>query len=426
MLHQRYLMYNISFEVPKIQGLVLEPNIKQDKNIESLIHRNSFLSFSQHGQATTEDLLPCDTSIQTFNLQFFARPEDEGRTEQPTPRKIERARQRGQVTKSTELTSAGLSLITIIVFLFIGYYMFTELVKFVYNSLSMLHENRIEYANFSQLVISHLLFYFKIALPIMLVACLSALFLEASQVGLYFAPKALMPDFIKIKPNFGRIFQKLTLSKKALVDYGKTFFKLGVISYFTYRIISSEYHQLILLVDMDVISGFLFIAKLSGKIILIVTLFLLIMSFFDYLYQRYEFRQGLMMSRYELKDEWKQLEGDPLMRSKIRQRQRQMATRRMMAEVPKADVIITNPIHLAIAIKYDTGYMNAPMVIAKGMDHIAEKIVEIANQYGVPLIENKPLAKAIYDAVDINQQITPELYQAIAEVLAFVYQLKQR
>lgn len=426
MLHQKYLMYNISFEAPKIRGLVLEPNIKQDKNIESLIHRNSSLSFFQHGQATTEDLLPCDTSIQTFNLQFFARPEDEGRTEQPTPRKIERARQRGQVTKSTELTSAGLSLITIIVFLFIGYYMFTELVKFVYNSLSMLHENRIEYANFSQLVISHLLFYFKIALPIMLVACLSALFLEASQVGLYFAPKALMPDFIKLKPNFGRIFQKLTLSKKALVDYGKTFFKVGIISYFTYRIISSEYHQLILLVDMDVISGFLFIAKLSGRIILIITLFLLIMSFFDYLYQRYEFRQGLMMSRYELKDEWKQLEGDPLMRSKIRQRQHQMATRRMMSEVPKADVIITNPIHLAIALKYDTAYMNAPMVIAKGMDYVAEKIVEIANQYGVPLVENKPLAKAIYDAVDINQQIIPELYQAIAEVLAFVYQLKQR
>lgn len=426
MLDQRYLMYNMSFEAPKTQGWIFEQHEQTHRSAPTQHGQPDRVASTQHGQTHRSVLTPYDTSIQTFNLQFFARPEDEGRTEQPTPRKIERARQRGQVTKSTELTSAGLSLITIIVFLFIGYYMFTELIRFVYNSISMLHENRIEYANFSQFVISHLLFYFKISLPIMLVACLSALFLEASQVGLYFAPKALMPDFIKLKPNFGRIFQKLTLSKKALVDYGKTFFKLGVISYFTYRIISSQYHQLILLVDMDVISGFLFIAKLSGKIILMVTLFLLIMSFFDYLYQRYEFRQGLMMSRYELKDEWKQLEGDPLMRNKIRQRQRQMATRRMMAEVSKADVIITNPIHLAIAIKYDTAYMTAPMVIAKGMDHVAEKIIEIANQYGVPLVENKPLAKALYDAVDINQQITAELYQAIAEVLAFVYQLKQK
>lgn len=366
------------------------------------------------------------SAIEVFNLQLFARPEDEGRTEEPTPRKIQRARARGHVAKSAELTSAGLALITIFLLSFIGYYMFTSLVRFVYNSLSLLHENKINYNDFSNLIISNLLTFLQIAGPIMLTAYLAAIVLEASQVGLYFASRALMPDFSKLRPNFARIFHRLMPTKVALIDYLKTFFKIGVIAYFTYQVIRSEYQQLMLLMDMDVLEGFLFVAKLAYKIIVRVALFLVIMSLFDYLYQRYEYRQSLMMSRYELKDEWKQMEGDPLMRGRIRQRQRQMATRRMMAEVPEADVIITNPTHLAVAIKYDTAYMNAPTVVAKGMDFVAEKIVEIAVEHNVPVLENKPLAQALYDDVEVNQQIPAQLYQAMAEILAFVYQLKQK
>lgn len=361
-----------------------------------------------------------------FDLQLFAKPEDEGRTEAPTPRKIQRARARGQVAKSRELTSAGISLMTILLFPLIGYFMWTQLVKFVYISLSQLNTNIISISNFTQLLNFNIITFLKITIPFMLAGLIAGLVFEVIQVGIYFSPRSLMPDFMRLKPNFARVFTRLIPSKMALIDYGKTFFKLTVITILTYQIIKDSYQSILLLMEADVGEGFFLIANLAYKIILWVSIFLLLMSLFDYLHQRYEFKQSLMMSMHELKDEWKQLEGDPLMRSRVKERMRQMATRRMMAEVPGADVIITNPIHLAVAIKYDSASMRAPTVVAKGRDLIAERIVEIAKGYNVTIVENKPLAESLFETIEIGTEVPVQLYQAVAEILAYVYQLKQK
>ncbi|MEW6609046.1 MAG: flagellar biosynthesis protein FlhB [bacterium] len=361
-----------------------------------------------------------------FDLQLFATAEDEGRTEEPTQRKIQRARLRGQVAKSRELTSAGIALVTILVFPLIGYFMFIQLLKFMHMSFSQLHTAPISFSNFTQLLNFNITTFFKIAIPFLLLALVTGLVFEIMQAGVYFSPIALMPDFIRLKPNFSRVFSRFIPSKMALIEYGKTFFKLAVITIFTYQVIKNSYNDILLLPEADVVEGFFLIANLAYKIVLWVAIFLLLMSLFDYLHQRHEFRQNLMMSKHELRDEWKQLEGDPLMRARVRERMRQMATRRMMAEVPKADVIITNPIHLAIAIKYDSAFMRAPTVVAKGRDLIAEKIVEIARGYEVAIVENKPLAETLFETVEIGTEVPLELYRAVAEILAYVYQLRQK
>jgi len=365
------------------------------------------------------------TNIKEFDLQLFARPEDEGRTEEPTPRKIQRARARGQVAKSHELTSAGIALMTILLFYLIGYFLFTQLLKFMYTSFSQLHTNRVDFGNFTQLLNFNIIIFLKIVCPIMIVALIGALIFEVIQAGIYFTPRTLMPDFTRLRPNFARVFTRLIPSKMALVDYGKTFFKLTVITIITYQIIKNNYQNLLLLMEVDIGEGVLLIANLAFRIVLWVTIFLFLMSLFDYFYQRYEFKQTLMMSRHELRDEWKQLEGDPLMRARIRERMRQMARRRMMAEVPRADVVITNPVHLAIAIKYDSAVMRAPTVVAKGRDLIAKQIVELARKYEVVIVENKLLAETLFATVDIGIEIPVTLFHAVAEVLAYVYQLRK-
>ncbi len=366
------------------------------------------------------------TDIKEFDLQLFAKPEDEGRTEAPTPRKIQRARTRGQVAKSHELTSAGITLITILLFPLIGYFMFTQLVKFLHMSFSQIHTNTISFSNFTQLLNFNIITFFQIVFPFMIMALIAGLIFEVMQVGIYFSPQTLMPNFTKLKPNFTRIFTRLIPSKMALIDYGKTFFKLAVITIITYQIIKNGYSAILMLTESDIVEGFFLIATLAYKIVLWAAIFLLLMSLFDYLHQRHEFKQTLMMSKHELKDEWKQLEGDPLMRARVKERMRQMATRRMMAEVPGADVIITNPIHLAIAIKYEPASMRAPTIVAKGRDLIAERIVEIARGYNVIIVENKPLAETLFETVEIGTEISMALYQAVAEILAYVYQLKQK
>jgi flagellar biosynthetic protein FlhB len=364
--------------------------------------------------------------IKEFDLQLFARAEDEGRTEEPTPRKIQRARARGQVAKSRELTSAGIALLTILLFPLIGYFMFIQILKFVHMSFSQLHTNLLDLSNFTQVLYFNIVTFFKLAFPFMIMALIAALVFEVMQAGIYFAPRALMPDFTRLRPNFARVFTRLIPSKMALIDYSKTFFKLAVITIITYQIIKNGYPTILVLMESDIVEGFLLIANFAYKIVLWVAIFLLLMSLFDYLYQRYEFKQSLMMSRHELRDEWKQLEGDPLMRARIRERMRQMATRRMMAEVPGADVVITNPFHLAVALKYDSASMRAPTLVAKGRDLIAQRIVEIAKGYEVTIVENKPLAETLFESVEIGTEIPVTLYQAVAEVLAYVYQLKQK
>jgi flagellar biosynthetic protein FlhB len=206
--------------------------------------------------------------------------------------------------------------------------------------------------------------------------------------------------------------------------FAKSVVKAAVIFYIAYQVIRREYLPLLLL--GEVMPGFAFIGRLGFEIVMKVAFFLLIMSLIDYKYQKYRYIESLKMTKQEVKDEWKMREGDPLIKAKIKEKQREAALRRMVQDIPGADVVITNPVHLAVAIKYEPGQMNAPIVVAKGAGPLAERIIKIAEENGVPVVENKALAEALYRSTDIGEEIPPELYRAVAEVLSFVYRMKNK
>jgi flagellar biosynthetic protein FlhB len=362
-----------------------------------------------------------------FDLQLFAGPEDEGRTEEPTHRKLEQARKKGRVAKTTELSPTLITLTTCFLLSFIGLSIlksFCELITLTISHVKPYPEftPQITQSIFLQMGLS----YIKIVGPIMVCTCAFAFFSEIAQVGFHFASEAFSFDLSKCKLNFGKIWDRINFSTKTLVEYGKCLFKIAVISWFAYTTIRQNYSEIILSMSGSIHTGFFLIAHLSYEIMIKTAIFLAIMAILDYLYQRYEYKQSLRMTKHEMKDEWKQMEGDPLMRARIRERQQQMAKRRMMAEVAKADVVITNPTHIAVAIKYDSTTMSAPTVVAKGEAGVAENIKKIAQENGVPIVENPPLAQALYKAVQVGEEVATELYQAVAEVLAFVYKLKRK
>jgi len=360
-----------------------------------------------------------------FDLQLFASPEDEGRTEEPTRRKLERARRRGHVARTVELSPTIITLATCILLLFIGLWIFSSLWQFLYSSIILIDKD-LTATKLHSIFIRMGMDYLKIVTPIMACALFASLFSEFLQVGLFFSYEALQFDLSKVGLNLSKIWERLIPSVKILIEYAKAIFKIVVITYFAFDVITSHYERIISTMSDELISSFFLTAKMSFEIMIKSAVFLAIMSVLDYLYQRYEYKRSLKMTRYELKDEWKQMEGDPLMRARIRERQRQMAARRMMAEVEKADVVITNPTHIAVAILYDRSFMSAPMVVAKGESFIAEKIVAIAREHNVPIVSNKPLAEALYKAIKVGEEISIEFYQAVAEVLAFVWKLKKK
>ena len=240
----------------------------------------------------------------------------------------------------------------------------------------------------------------KTAFPIMLFIMAIGLAINFFQVGLNFSAESIEFKLDKLNPinGFGRIF-----SKRALVELAKSFFKIIVIGFFLYRFIHEQILAMPQFMFFDLTTSLALVAEI--------------------IYQRWQTTQDLKMTKQEVKDEMKQTEGDPQIKGKIRQKQRQMAMARMMKEVPKADVIITNPTHYAVALSYEQG-MVAPTVVAKGQDLVAQRIKEIGRDARVPIIENKPLARTLYAAVQVGDAVPHELYQAVAEVLAYVYRLK--
>ena len=226
----------------------------------------------------------------------------------------------------------------------------------------------------------------------------------------------------KLNPinGFGRIF-----SKRSLVELVKSLFKIAIIGSFLYLYLKDQIPFMPYFIYFDLAKSLEEIAKVIFNMVFQVIAIIIIMAIADYSYQKWQTTQDLKMTKQEVKDEYKQMEGDPQIKGKIKQKQRQMAMMRMMQEVPKADVIITNPTHLAIALMYKSG-MVAPLVVAKGQDVVAERIKQIARENKVTIVENKPLARALYTSVQVGDMVPHELYQAVAEVLAYVYRLKNR
>lgn len=363
------------------------------------------------------------SNLQEFiiNLTLFS----EEKTEKATPKRRSEAREKGQVAKSREVVSAVLLLLMFwsikILSTFIYNNLFLLLNKFltIFGDLDKLYEK----ANLHNIFIQTIWAFAVIMLPILGVAFLASLIANYLQVGFIFSIKPLKPNFNKLNPFEGikRIF-----SKSSIVELVKASIKITLIGYFIYDFLRDNYLMITKLIYMDLKSSTVFIGDSIITIGIRASMVLLVLAVFDYGYQLWDFEKNLRMSKQEIKEEYKQVEGNPQIKSKIREKQRQLSLRRMMAEIPKADVIITNPTHYAIAIKYDSKAYEAPIVIAKGKDLIAYKIKDTAKKSNVPVIENKPLAQALYKTTEIGQQIPVDMYQAVAELLAFVYSLKSK
>jgi flagellar biosynthetic protein FlhB len=257
----------------------------------------------------------------------------------------------------------------------------------------------------------------------MLTVVIAAILGNVLQIGVLFSAESVTPKISKIDPIKG--FQRL-FSMRSFVELIKSIFKICIIGTVAYFVVKDETDNVLVLMEQSAWGTMNYLGRISFKILLSTTIVLIALAILDYVYQRWEYEKSLRMTKQEIKDEYKNTEGDPLIKARIRRIQREAAQKRMMSEVPKADVVITNPTHLAIAIKYDHENMQAPMVVAKGANIIAEKIKQIAGENDVLIVEDKPLAQVLYKMVDINDLIPEDLYKAVAEVLAFVYDQKKK
>lgn len=357
-----------------------------------------------------------------IDLQLFADDGTGEKTEPATPRRREEARKKGQVFKSTDLNSAVI-LVAGAVVLFVTFpYMVEQLRNFT--SLYLLDRSLTDFTNdyIYKLLLEVLILLGKMLFPVFLATFITALIITYLQVGFVFSSDPLTPKLERLNPveGFKRIF-----SKRALVELTKALLKVVVTGYIVYTVFKNNFTIFPRFVDMELAQTLLVLRNIVFEIALKVGIFFIIVGVLDYIYQWYEHEKSLKMSKYDVKQEYKQVEGDPYIKSRQRQIQREAAMRRMMTEVPKADVVITNPTHFAVVLKYDAESMDAPTVVAKGQDFMALKIKEIAAEHDVTIVENPPLARTLYYALDIGAEVPEELYQAIAEVLAYVYKQKQ-
>ncbi len=352
-----------------------------------------------------------------LNLQFFAGE----KTEKATPKKKLDARKKGQVAKSAELSPAFIILIVFSLIFLFGSTIGEGLEQLFVLSLTEFSAWEVNIENVQVMVLQLLWICAKFMLPIFGAVLLVALITNYVQVGFLVTGEPLKMKLERLDPikGFKRIF-----SMRALVELVKSLLKISIVSVVVAVVLLGEKERLLLLSKYSIAEMLRFVGGLTLKLGIYVAILLVILAVFDYMYQRYEHNKNLRMSKQDIKDEYKNIEGDPLIKSKIRERQKQMAMRRMMQEVPNADVVITNPTHFSIALKYEAGKMSAPVVLAKGQDYVALKIREVATANGIMLIENKPLARALYHRVEIGESIPEDLFKAVAEVLAYVYRLK--
>ncbi|WP_198507839.1 flagellar biosynthesis protein FlhB [Bacillus sp. FJAT-45037] len=353
-------------------------------------------------------------------LQFFA---DE-KTEKATPKKRQDSRKKGQVAKSTDVNTA---VILLFVFFFLWFFggtllgtTLSNLMKHVFQTYLLLE---LTPKSFEMMFVELTMEAAVVLLPIMLVAMIAGIFSSYVQVGPMLTTDPLKMKLSKLDPikGFKRIF-----SVRAIVELLKSLLKISFAGVVVFLIIWFNLEDVMLLSQKSVIEGFATIAQLAALMSVAVAILLLFLSVPDYLYQRYDHEKQIKMSKKDIKDEHKNMEGDPRIKSKRKQKQMEMAMQRMMQEVPNADVVITNPTHYAIALKYDEEKSDAPIIVAKGVDYVAQKIKRVADENHIVMVENKPLARALHSQAEIGDQVPEDLFKAVAEVLAYVYRLKNK
>ena len=364
-----------------------------------------------------------------LDLQLFAKEGPGGeKTEPATDKKLDDARKEGQVAKSNELTQS----ITLFAF-FIALKIwagncgtnFLEMFSGIYNRMSELTtlvDGEMSTKDFASLISFVLLRILWTVLPFFAVAVAVAFIVDVMQVKWKPTAKPLAPKASKLNPikGFSKIF-----SKEKLVELLKSVLKFALIGYIAYTTLKDQFATLFLLYDMELKAAFLTFGNIAINMGVKMSAFYLVIGFADYLYQKWKFSEDMKMTKQEVKDEWKNTEGDPQVKGKQRQRMQEASRRRMMQNVPSADVVITNPTHFAVAIKYEPEVMDAPYVVAKGEDFLAARIKDKAREAGVEIVENKPLARMLYYNVDLGEAIPPELYQTVAEILAVIYNARK-
>jgi len=358
-----------------------------------------------------------------MDLQWFA-AEDEGRVHDPTDITYRKAREEGRVAKSQELIAALGLLLPAIAIIFLAPYIVrtcTEMLKFF-----LTRVNELDPLTDRLTAVIVVNYYLPLALPILAVAVVAALFSNWIQVGFLFTTKPLVPDFTKILPKFGRYFGKI-FSKEGLFNMLKSVFKMFVIGSVAFFVIRSQFNQLVNLQTAGLWTGITLVASLAAKLLVIIALLLLVLSVPDIFFQKWQFKESLKMTREAAKEEMKQEDGDPEMRRRLKNRYREMLSRNMLNAVPDADVVITNPTHYSVALLYEPGKMEGPKVIAKGEDDFAFRIREVAKENGVPVVSHPPITRALYYETEVGDYIPEKFWNVIIMVVGkfFMYDQKQ-
>lgn len=361
----------------------------------------------------------------SLNLQLFAKDGPGGeKTEDATPKKLDDARKEGQVAKSKEIANAAM---LFALFLLIKLYagtMGNKLIlvfRTIYGSIPSVtvHQGSGEMLpSISNTFVSAIMQMGLLVLPVFAVAVIISFVADVAQVKWKPTTKPLKPKLSKFNPmnGFKRMF-----SLNSLMELVKSLFKILLICYITYGFIDKEKEKLLLLYELTLNQGIALMGKMICDLGIRISGAYIMIAFADFLYQKFKFKNDMKMTKQEVKDEMKNAEGDPQIKSKIRSKMREASMRRMMQDLEKADVVITNPTHFAVALRYDPNERDAPYLLAKGEDYLAAKIKEEARKKNIMIVENKPLARAIYHNVDVGAMIPPELYQAVADVLTQVY-----
>ncbi|MBN1649365.1 MAG: flagellar biosynthesis protein FlhB [Spirochaetales bacterium] len=358
-----------------------------------------------------------------ISLNWFA-PEDEGRTEDPTEYKIRKAREEGKVAKSQDLTASIILLFGVIALAISGNFLFrtmAEMMEFFFNRAGDINltENSLVFDVFMR-------YFVRLMLPVGGIVFVAAFLGNVLQVGFLFSAKPITPDLQKIIPKFGNFFKRAFASGEAAFNLLKSIVKIAIIGVIAYMNISSRINHFASMTQYPILESFKLVTGTGFAIMAEAAVVMLAFAIFDYIFQRRKHLNTLKMSKQEVKEERKTQEGDPLIKSRLRERMRQVLNQNMLRKVPEADVVVTNPTHFAVAMEWDRLKMHAPTVTAKGQDNMAFRIRDIARQNDVPVIENKPLARALYADVDIGDIIPEKYYEVVALVLVEVYSVNSR
>lgn len=347
----------------------------------------------------------------------------QSRTEEATPKKIRDAKKKGQVAKSGDLNAAVSLFVFTIMMYFLGRYLLTNTMIFLENSLNIDFSTVITAGSAGKILLNALMYFAILLFPFAAIAIITGIIINLIQTRFIFTVEPLKPDFKKLNPIEG--FKNL-VSAKSIFDLAKNLLKLIIVLFITYRIVSVELKKVLNANQIGSEKLFFLMIDLVRVLCINISIVILALAIIDYVFQSREFKKKLRMTKQEVKDEHKEMEGNPQIKSARQQKQRELAMSRMMSAIKESDVVITNPTHIAVVLRYNSKKDKAPIVTAKGVDYLAERIKKNARENKIPIIENKPVAQAMYKKVVIGEHVPVELYKAIAEILAVVYQMRNK